>query len=632
MKNRTLPDRLLLFACFFPLYLIFSGSSFLWDFDETYFASAGMLMHQRGNWIVPIVNMTPDGSPIYGDKPILMFWGILVSFSLFGVNEMAARFPSVCYGVLTLQLVYTLIRHLFDRKTALLGGFILGTMFMVCVESSSLTTDATLLFWKVVALLLYVQGVLPESHVVESSGQSQTFFPRSYLRCVLIYVCLGFAFLAKGPVGTLLPMAVISVFMLIKRLPPLPVVPRDLFGRMICLLRPFHPWHFLKTVWAMRPLTGLVVVTLIAAPWYIAVHRATDGAWTKLFFGIHNLGRALAPMEGHGYPLDFLWYYTLFLLVITLPWSIFFGPTLLDTIRRLRLGTPNADGYIFAVCWVCVYVVLFSVIRTKMPNYVYFATPAMAMLFAAYLRVWAEHRALVAPRWMDAALIVLVVIGGVLLVLLPLVLIPLFVPVPCGNFLFAVPAVMLVTTIVLVWVLHHRPRTTFLTGMTLAAIAMAFSVFCLGARVVSQQQNYAIMFTAAKEECANPVFCSFHQDEPSWVFYGKMPIPCFSDNPDDNTADMAAFQRFLDDHLDNAYVITSRETYEEVLQPKYGDRFRVVITLPYFLKLARVLPDDEHTQFGYRSRELVVLANTSVQGSLGLTGLGDIRLLVSVHD
>ena len=620
MNRRILFDRFLLFACFFPLYLAFSGSSFLWDFDETYFASAGMLMHERGDWIVPVVNTLPDGTPILGDKPILMFWTMLVSFSLFGVNEMAARLPSVIYGVLTLQLVYTLIRHLFDRRTALLGGFILGSMFMFCVESSSLTTDAALLFWKVAALTLYVTGLQASGFGFQESesnanseirsSKSEAFFPQSRLRCLLIYVCLGFAFLTKGPVGVVLPMTVIGMFMLIKRRRFAHFSRQQLPALCFKL-----PLFFLKTVWAMRPLTAVIVMTLIAAPWYMAVHRATDGAWTALFFGVHNFGRALAPMEGHGYPLDFLWYYPFFLLIITLPWSIFFGPTLLDTVNRLRQGAPQSDACVFAVCWVCVYVVLFSIVRTKMPNYVYFATPGMAMLFAAFLSHWAEYRTPVSLRWMDAAMVVLFVLGAGLLILLPLALLPLFVPVPLGHLLYIIPGIILFASVRLAWILHRCSRAAFTSGMTLAAIAMAFSVFCLGAGVVTRQQDYAAMFEEAKRECDNPVFCAFNCCEPSWVFYGKQPLPRFNDQTDDSLAGLGALERFLNEHRNNAYMITSRECYEQILRPVYGNRLRVVTAIPYFLKLAKAGHEDTNVRFGHRSRELVLLGGNKTQRS-----------------
>ncbi len=592
MKKHYFRDLFCLVIVFLPLYLLFSGSSRLWDWDETVYAAAAKQMFERGDWIVPIVTERADGSLFYGDKPILTYWGMIVSFHLFGVNEIAARFPSTFFGTLSLLLVYAITRRLFDRRVANGTAYALGTMILYAVESSSVTTDATLTFWTMSALLSYVCGVFPSreqppspdgvaSDSVSQDSVSPAFFPQNYACCLLMYFCLGFAFLTKGPVGVVLPMAVIGMFMLVKRLKPLSREEGyQRYGEAVLLVRlfrPFHPVHFLKTLWAMRPVTALVAIGITAVPWYVAVHQATDGVWTQFFFGVHNFGRATAAMEGHAYPLDFYWYYPFSMLAITFPWSIFFVPALLDMIRQLRRGTPFENGYVLAACLVCVYIGVFGFIDTKMPNYVFIGSVGAAMVYAAFLANWADGRALVHPRWIDGALLVILLVALLLGLVLKLFLIP--VAVPQGWPLLMIPAVLVYATVRLWCVLYKGKHRRFVRGMHLTAVILIISVLAFGARIVSRQQDYPLLFEQVRRECPEPVFCSFDQFEPSWVFYGGQRIVRY---------DIKTVEAFLKEHPVDGYIITCKEKYERFLRPVFGNRLRVALEFPYFLKLERV--------------------------------------------
>ena len=170
---------------------------------------------------------------------------------------------------------------------------------------------------------------------------------------------LGLSVLAKGPVGLVLPTAIIGMFLLIQRLPAAKEPPNRFSHRIAVIFRPFAPFHFLRTCLAMRPLLAIGIVLLVAAPWYIAVGIKTDGAFLREFFVTHNLDRATSAMEGHrGAP----WYYPLAMLVGFFPWSIFAIPLVIETSERLRLRDKNSVGYLFATSWICVWVGIFSMV------------------------------------------------------------------------------------------------------------------------------------------------------------------------------------------------------------------------------------------------------------------------------
>ncbi len=65
------------------------GGLGLTDRDEGSNAEAAREMLETGDWISPTLNYEPRFA-----KPAFTYWLISGSYSLFGINEFAARFPS----------------------------------------------------------------------------------------------------------------------------------------------------------------------------------------------------------------------------------------------------------------------------------------------------------------------------------------------------------------------------------------------------------------------------------------------------------------------------------------------------------------------------------------------------------
>jgi 4-amino-4-deoxy-L-arabinose transferase-like glycosyltransferase len=102
-------------------------------------------------------------------------------------------------------------------------------------------------------------------------------------------------------------------------------------------------------------------------------------AFLTEFLGEHNLGRALTPMQGHqGSPL----YYLAVLAVGLLPFTAF----LLQALLRVgRYDSRSRRLAAFATVWGFVVVVGFSLVATKLPNYIAPAVPAFAILIGLAL-------------------------------------------------------------------------------------------------------------------------------------------------------------------------------------------------------------------------------------------------------
>jgi len=286
MLNNDLRNYGIIFLIAIALYLPNLGGSVLWDVDEAEFADCAAEMLRANEWIVPTLN-----GEVYATKPILMFWLMMVSFAIFGINEFAARLPGLVFAVATLFLTYRIGWFFFNRQVGFWAAIAMSASLMFSIQARGALPDAPLTFFVTLALYLWACGTFQRS---DDSNKSRNetqcndgtplqlrvenrYYPKERWRIALIYLVMGVGVLMKGPLACVVPTAIIGMFLLIKRLPALPDLPKPqhLFGKcarfFYLVLRPFHPVHFFKTVWFMRPITAILAITIVALPWYLLV-------------------------------------------------------------------------------------------------------------------------------------------------------------------------------------------------------------------------------------------------------------------------------------------------------------------------------------------------------------------------
>lgn len=549
----------------------------LWDRDEPRNAGCAAEMLRRGDWVVPVFN-----AELRPHKPVLLYWLMMTAYGLFGVNEFGARFFSAVLGVGTALATYHIGRRLFNARVGLWGGLILSTALMFDVAARAATPDSVLIFFATLALLVYVVGTFrpddasdpkPVGARLKKAGH---FFPASWRMVALMYGMMGLAVLAKGPVGLVLPTAVIGMFLLIVRLPP-SAGDASVGGRggsrwrwITAILRPFAPLHFLRTCWFMRPVTALGIALAVALPWYVWVGLRTDGAWLRGFFLTHNVHRAMQPMEGHNGPI---FYYLVALLAGFFPWSVFAAPVAIDAGRRIRRQDPWKVGLIFTACWMGVYLGLFSLARTKLPNYITPAYPAVALLTACFIYHFSRGSALVGKIWPRLALGSLALVGVGMLVGLPLAA-RQFLP---GDEWLAVVGLIPLAGAILCFLLLRRGRQRGV-AITFAVTALVFCTTLLGLVPVrvSRHQTIGVLLGTIAERSTRPQIASVGCHEPSWVFYAGRPIRSLE------AARPSEIRAFLADNRD-AFLITTEERYE-ALEPDLPGNTAVLARSKYFLK------------------------------------------------
>jgi 4-amino-4-deoxy-L-arabinose transferase-like glycosyltransferase len=336
--NHRLGHYLLLLAAGAALTLPNLGAPSLWDIDEGHNAEAAREMLDSGNWLVPTFNYQ-----LRDHKPPLLYWLQIAAYQWFGVNEFAARLPSALAAVAAVLLTYELGRRMFGRAVGLLAGLILASAGMFCAAAhfanpdsllNALTLATFFIFWRSISRSAPWGGMLSrprqqtgDSATAETGRESmapkkeEVVYGRGWF--IPAATIMGLAVLTKGPVGILLPVAVIGLFLLWS-------------GRLTLLLN-------------YRLLLGVLTFILVALPWYAWISAETKGEFTRGFFLTHNFSRFLNPMENHRGPI---YYYLVALLLGFVPWSPFFMLALLCGFSNRRdKGTGRQEDKEIRKAW-----------------------------------------------------------------------------------------------------------------------------------------------------------------------------------------------------------------------------------------------------------------------------------------
>jgi len=370
----------LLLGCFLFTYQL--GAVPLFDLDEAIYAETAREMVETGDWLTPQFNYSPDF-----DKPILIYWFLSASFTIFGPSEFSARLPSAVFGLLLLVMTYALMRSVRGARGALFAMLILASSLEMVILAHAAMTDMVLVFFITASLACYY--MLQETNRgIWSAG---------------LYLGLALAVLTKGPVGLVIPGAVIFLYILT-----------------------VGPWR--QQVGKLRLGWGFLIFSVVALPWYVAMFRLHGSEFWSSFFMRHNIERFTSVLGGHaGSPF----YYLGILVVGFFPWVAFLpssiiallpGPKILDRWNRLcRMPSENPFEW-FLWLWVVVVFGFFTLAGTKLPNYIAPAVPALALLSAGWWNRKTEETAQTtsrADRWAMGFLGLLTVTISAVLLLVP---------------------------------------------------------------------------------------------------------------------------------------------------------------------------------------------------------------------
>ncbi len=550
-------------AMFYPQL----GASGLWDEDEPRNAAASADMLARGDWVVPYFN-----GQLRTQKPVLLYWMQIASYKVFGVNEFAARFPSATLTIGTTALVWWLGRMLFSNAVGMLAGLMFATSLMLTVAARASTPDGSLIFCVVLTMALYVRGC--STREPGSFGQLG-WIPPSAWRMALVYAAMGLGMLAKGPVGVLLPTAIIGMFiLLVSTVPSTQTLTKpsryERWTQRLTRMAGLLP----IATWRLRPWLGAIVILAVAGPWYYLVHVETNGEWTSTFFGYENLTRFKEAQEGHRGPIV---YYIPAMMIGFFPWSAFLPFTIWRSAKTIPQTDPASPAIRLLLCWLVIWVGVFSLAATKLPSYVLPAYAVLALLVARTLVDWVQQPA-VLPRVLTIAAWCSYLVVGVGMMIGLSVAARYFVP---AEMWLGVVGVIPLAGGAAAWLAYRaNQRRWSVAALAVMACCLSPAMFVWGAPRVAEHQNSPrilarVQSLASEYVQAVPQIATYHHPESSVIYYARQRVRVC-------TQPAEIVQLFAD--AEQAFVITSRAHYDKELRERLPRDVEVLLQEPRFLK------------------------------------------------
>jgi 4-amino-4-deoxy-L-arabinose transferase-like glycosyltransferase len=447
------------------------GSYGLWEPDEARYAEIAREMATGGSWIIPHLNYVA-----YVEKPPLLYWLTTISFHIFGINEFAARLPVAISALIGVLATYLFTLRTFGRRRAILAAAILATSPIYAVMAQVLTTDMLLTAMVTVASFAFFL------HWREGGRW-----------CWLAYLAMGLGVMTKGPVGVVLPVLSIVLFLAWNR------ELRGALGR-------FHV------------IPGLALTILIAAPWFVAMTIREPGFFDFYFIGEH-VRRVFETDYSHS---EAFYFYLPVLAIGLLPWSMLV-PFL--TWRSL----PKNPARRFCLIAAAVTLIAFSCASAKLIPYILPAIPPLAVLIADGLASCAWPRTDSDPPAPDSRILIeagpMLVLMGLGVVIAANLANQFRTPYVAAaqSAMYAIGAILIVGgTITAMFFFKQRSSA----GLAAIVLTIAIALIAGGwARLETEPlRSYATLSRAIAEKAPDATIICYHRYVQSLAFYNRRRI------------------------------------------------------------------------------------------------------------
>ena len=325
-----------LFVAAVVLFGVNLGDLPLRDWDEGIVAQVAREMWRSpfpsSAWLYP---KELNGVP-YFNKPPLMHWLVALTYSIGGVSELTTRLPGAMLTACSVPLMYWLGREVFFQRTAAIFSALVYLTWLPVARQGRLA----MLDGAVLCFFLLMMACLLRS--------------RRDLRWGLgVGIGMGLICLTKGILGLLLG-AIAGLFLIWD-------TPRLLTSRYLWL--------------------GIAIGAAPIGLWY----GAQWSHYHQLFIDAHLLNQSLVRVWGTvGNNDGPVWYYLWEILKFGFPWLLFLPQGL-----RLSWDNQGLSWARLALVWSGAYLLVISVMQTKLPWYVLPIYPALSLMVGAQLnRLW----------------------------------------------------------------------------------------------------------------------------------------------------------------------------------------------------------------------------------------------------
>ncbi|RUR11005.1 glycosyltransferase family 39 protein [Legionella sp. km772] len=313
------------------------------DTTEARYSEIARKMLETGDW----VTLYHDYGIPFWAKPPLSTWLAAFSMKLFGVNEFAARFPSLLLSLAVLALVWQLARKQLDELAALVAVVVLAGSFYFFLDAGAVMTEPALIFSTTLAFVSFWFAVRQDK----------------VLWSYLFFVGLGLGLLAKGPIALVLVGLPLFFWVLIN-----------------------NAW---LRLWRKLPwIKGTLLMGLIALPWYFLAERHTPGFLNYFIMGEH-IHRFLTPGwagdkygMAHHAPKGMIWPYA---LIGLMPWTLILFFWLIKYRKEVFIAQEDRGWMSYLFLFTLMPLLFFTFAGNIIYPYVFPVLPAFALLF---MEVW----------------------------------------------------------------------------------------------------------------------------------------------------------------------------------------------------------------------------------------------------
>ena len=341
----------LAFAAATFLGCILSPPSLMDDVDAVQ-AQIARNMVTSGDWVTARL----DGIPFLEKAP-LIYWLAALSYKVFGAHDWAARIPVALSAIALCWTTAAFGVWAFGARAGFYAGLCLSTCVGLFLFTRIVLPDATLTLSIALAMWAFLR--------VFDDEEAR---PRTW--AAVFAASLGVGLLLKSLIAIVFPLGAAAVYLLCTR---------QLFS--------------IRSLRRLRPLSGIAILLLIAAPWHILATlrnppylsfsmRSVPGQYHG-FLWFYFINEQLLRFLNLRYPRDYdtvprLWFW-LFNLAWLFPWSVYLP-------AAFRLGYRPVDRAgrtrLLALCWIGFVMVFFTFSTTQeyysMPCY-----PAIALLIGS---------------------------------------------------------------------------------------------------------------------------------------------------------------------------------------------------------------------------------------------------------
>lgn len=342
----SLKSVILLLALSYVFFMLGNGVLSLTNPDEVFYSQTAKEMMQQGTWLTPYL----FGQPQF-EKPILTYWFLRLAFEAGGIGNFSARFFPALFGCLGVLVTYLLGLIGFsaagaspaqaqrNEKKAFFAALLLMSCGLYIGLSRTVFTDLFFTFFILLSLASFFWGYsVPQRRRWGILG---------------FFAAAGFAVLAKGPLGLLIPFLTVVVFLAFRK--------------------------DLKFIAKGDFFFGFLLCCLIAAPWYALMIKKYGSAFNHEFFYNVHWRRVI---EAEHKSNDTWYFYPLTGLGSMFPWTLFVLAAMASLARNLKNRLSSFD--LFLLCWVAVVFLIFQPAHSKLVSYIFPFFPALALLTGGY--------------------------------------------------------------------------------------------------------------------------------------------------------------------------------------------------------------------------------------------------------